>query len=162
MGANLMKLKLGVNEVPEVEEGETTYTVGKKLEETYGIFSMFSNYRKDFIANALAEDAADGIAALIKGDTVDVGKVFAKSSENITDKLHEFITQQQVEEVASRYGEYGIPTQAALQGKTLRTVNGRNIKKPKKGQKFKEYYGARRPSFMYSGLFEHSLKAWIE
>ena len=156
-----MKLNLGVIDVPE-PEGGTSYTVGVELEKQYGVFSMFANTYEKFIVETVAEDAADGLEALMRGESVSVNTVFATSGEEITNKMHEFITTQEVERVAPSYGEYGIPTQAALEGKTLRTAAGKTISKVRKGQKVKKVYGQRRPSFIYSGIFEKSMKAWIE
>jgi len=156
-----MKLNLGVIEVPEIEG--TTYTVGKDLEERYGLFSMFYNAHQQEIADLIAKDAAIGLEMMEKNMDVSVKSVFAVSGQTITDKMHDFLTTQEVERVAGRYGEQGIPTKAALEGINSRTVNGRTPKKIRKGQKFKKVVtGIRRPSFIDTGIFENSLKGWIE
>jgi hypothetical protein len=156
-----MKLNLGVIDVLE-PEGGTSYSVGVDLEKRYGLFSMFANAHEKDIADAIAKDAVDGLEAIMRGESVDIKTVFAESGEEITDQLHNFITSQEVERVATQYGEYGIPTQAALEGLSLRTSTGKAIGKARKGMKTKVVKGARRPSFIYSGIFEHSLKAWVE
>lgn len=157
-----MKLHLGVIETAEPEEGETTYTVGKTLERTYGLFSLMANNYETFIADTIGEDAAQGLEDIMNGQSVSVEKVFARSGQEITTKMHDFITTQEVERVAAKYGEQGIPTQAALDGLSLRTARGKTISRVRKGNKFKVVKGARRPSFIYSGIFEKSLIAWVE
>ena len=153
-----MKLNLGVIEVPE-PEGGTSYTVGKDLEERYGVFSMFYNTYEDFIAKELAADAGRALTNALNGNPP--SDPFLESTSEIDNKFHYFITSKEVESVAAKYGEQGIPTQAALDGLTLRTARGKTVGKVRKGQKFKKVQGARRPSFIYSGVFEASLKTWV-
>ena len=157
----MIKLHLGVIDVPEIEG--TTYTVGKVLEERYGLFSMFYNAHQQEIADLLAKDAAIGLEMMEQGAPIKVKEVFAVSGQTITNKMHDFLTTQEVERVAGKYGEFGIPTKAALEGINTRTVNGKTPKKIRKGQKFKKVVtGIRRPSFIDTGIFEASLKGWIE
>ena len=161
----MIKLGLGVIDVPEPYGDKSTYEVGKDLEKTYGLFSMFYNHEKDDIADWISKDAAVGLEMMMAGQPVEVSKVFAVSSEEITDKMHKFITSQEVERVAATYGEQGIPTQAALEGRSFRFAKGFTAKRQVKGIK-----GAGkaiqkrtpRPSFIYSGVFEASLKAEIK
>ena len=153
-----MKLHLGVIEVPE-PEGGTSYTVGKDLEERYGVFSMFYNTYEKFIAKELEEDAGRALTNMLNSNPI--SDPFGNATEEIDNKFHYFITSKEIEQVAGQYGEQGIPTQAALEGLTLRTAGGKTVGKVRKGQKFKKVQGARRPSFIYSGVFEASLKTWV-
>ena len=121
---------------------------------------MFYNTYEDFIAKELAEDAGRALINMVNGNPP--SEPFANSTAEIDNKFHYFITSSEVEQVAGKFGEQGIPTQAALDGLTLRTAQGKTISKVRKGQKFKKVQGARRPSFIYSGVFEASLKTWIE
>ena len=156
-----MKLHLGVIEVPEIEG--TTYTMGQDLEKRYGLFSMFYNANQQEIADLIAKDAVIGLEMAEKGMPISVKSVFAVSGETITDKMHNFLTSQEVERVAGKYGEEGIPTKAALEGINTRTANGKAPKRVRKGQKFKKVVtGVRRPSFIDTGIFERSLKGWIK
>ena len=157
----MIKLHLGVIEVPEIEG--TTYTVGKDLEKRYGLFSMFYNAHQQDIADLIATDAAIGLEMIEKGMPTSVKSVFAVSGETITDKMHNFLTSQEVERVAGKYGEQGIPTKAALEGINTRTLSGKTPKRIRKNQKFQKVVtGVRRPSFIDTGIFEASLKGWIE
>ena len=160
-----LKLGLGVIDVPEPYGDKSTYEVGKDLEKTYGLFSMFYNHEKEKIADWISKDAAVGLEMMMTGQDVDISKVFAISSEEITDKMHKFITSQEVERVASLYGEHGIPTQAAKDGLSYRFEKGVTAKRYVKGKlgKGKQVIKrAARPSFIYSGVLEASLKAEIK
>jgi hypothetical protein len=170
-----MKLHLGVIDVPEPygDPPKSTYEVGKELEKNYGLFSMFYNYEKEEITDWISKDAAVGLEMMLAGQPVDPKNVFAVSGEHITDKMHKFITSGDVENAAAMFGEQGIPTQAAIDGKSFRFDKGYTAKRWVKGKQLsgagKEYFKKKRadgkparPSFMYSGVFEASLKGWIE
>ena len=168
-----MKLHLGVVDVPEPygDPPKSTYEVGKELEKNYGLFSMFYNSEKEDIADWISKDAAVGLEMMMAGQPVNAAHVFKGSSKEITDKMHKFITTKKVEEVAATYGEHGIPTQAAIDGKSFRFKKGFTAKRQVKGLKGtgseyikrkKKDEASARPSFMYSGVFEASLKGWIE
>jgi len=160
-----LKLGLGVIDVPEPYGDKSTYDVGVDLEKRYGIFSMFYNVHEQEITDLIAKDAEIGLEMMLKGQSLDIPKVFAVSTEEITDKMHKFITSQEVERVASIYGEKGIPTQAALDGTSFRFNKGFTAKRQVKGLLGKGKAIKKRnprPSFMYSGVFEASLKAEIK
>jgi len=124
-----LKLHLGVIEVPEIEEGSTSYTVGKDLEARYGLFSAFANTYGEKIAKNLAEGAQGALETLLLGNK------------------------------AETVGLPGVPTQAALMGKSTRFKGKARRGARPKGQ---VTYGVRRPSFIDSGIFINSLKTWIE
>lgn len=151
-----MKLKLGVIDVPE-PEGGTSHSVGTQLEKNYGLFSTFADYDMQNIVNDLADAACGALETYENTGAVPVN-AFAAAGDSITDRFKKFITEGQVE----RMGIRGVPTQAALEGRTLRTKSGKNITKVKKGQQYKEFKGDRRASFVYSGIFEASLKVWVD
>ena len=151
-----MKLKLGVIDVPE-PEGGTSYTVGKELEEKYQLFSKFAEYDMSNIVKMLSESAAGALETMqITGQMPP--DPFAAAGEEITDSFKKFIQN----ETLASMGVPGVPTKAALEGRTLRTKGGKNVSKVKKGQQFKEIVGARRPSFIYSGVLQSSLKVWVD
>jgi len=151
-----MKLKLGVNEVPE-PEGGTSYTVGKELEENYELFSKFAEHDMDRITQALSESVAGALETMQMTGQVPKD-MFAAAGEQITDDFKNFIQN----ETLATMGVPGVPTKAALEGRSLRTKGNKVIKKVKKGQQFKEVVGSRRPSFIYSGILQSSLKVWVE
>lgn len=153
-----MKLKLGVIEVPEPQGDITSYDLGMILENKYGLFSNFYKYHEKDILKDIDDTFSKAIDSVMNGDTRSaVGSIFGVN-ERITDKLHKFITDREIEQM----GIPGVPTEAALLGLSLRTKGNKRIGKAKKGVKYKQVQGPRRPSFIYSGVFEASLKAWLE
>jgi len=160
-----MKLHLGVVDVPEPYDSKTTGQVGKELEEHYKLFSSFYDFKKEEIGNKIAEDAAIGIARLLKGENVTAANVFGPTSTFVTKEMQNFITSQQAESVARPTPPYTVPTLAALAGTSYRFNKGVTAKRYVKGQRglgvVKEQ-GPRRPSFMYSGVLEASLLGWID
>lgn len=153
-----MKLNLGVIEVPE-PEGGTSYTVGVDLEKNYALFSSFYDAHQQEIADLIAEDIARFGINVANGSIP--SDPFAETGSEVTEKLHKFITTREVESVAKPIFPLVVPTLAAQEGLTLRTSKGRSIRKYRKGMSTKEVKGSPRPSFMYSGIFEASLKGWV-
>lgn len=150
-----MKICLGVYDVPE-PGNLTSHELGEILEKKYTVFSAFADNNMQKIADHLSDSVAIAMENLAMG--IVPKDIFAPAGEQITQDMKKFISMQEIEKL----GIPGVPTQAALDGLTLRTKNGRAPKKVKSGQKFKKQYGPRRPSFMYSGIFEASLKGWVE
>lgn len=150
-----MKLLIGVIDMPE-PEGSTTFEVATKLEAKYGLFSSFAENNMPFITDQLMLDSSNTFAAILKGEPV--GDPFGDASNAITDRFKQFISNSEAETV----GLPNVPTQAALAGLTLRTKKGKAIGKVRKGGKYVRVYGSRRPSFIYSGVMESSLKCWVE
>jgi hypothetical protein len=134
-------LHLGVLDIPE-PQGNTTFGVGKILEDKYGLFSAFVENNDQFIADAIADDAAASLETfLLSGQLPD--EMLPEASGKISQRMKEFLSLQEVEKL----GLPGVPTKAALQGRSIR---------------FKQKRGPRRPSFIDSGVLEASLKAWID
>jgi hypothetical protein len=153
-----MKLHLGVIEVPE-PEGGTSYTVGLELEKNYALFSSFYEANEQDIANFIAEDIARATTNMMAGNPI--ADPFSKTNEEVTTKMHNFITSGDSEKFAKPIFPLVVPTLAAQEGLTLRTAKGKAIRRYRKGMATKEVKGTPRPSFMYSGVFEASLKGWI-
>jgi hypothetical protein len=132
---------LGVLDIPE-PQGNTTFGVGKILEDKYGLFSAFVENNDQFIADAIAEDAAASLETfLLSGQLPD--EMLPEASGKISQRMKEFLSLQEVEKL----GLPGVPTKSALQGRSIR---------------LKQKRGPRRPSFIDSGVLEASLKAWID
>ena len=145
-----MKLKLGVVEVPE-PNGNTSYGVGKILEEKYTLFSSYVEMHHKDIENELCE-ALVGAFETYQATGHIAKQPFDAAGQELSLGLKKFIYN---EELAGKVA--GVPTQAALEGITTRKV-GRGKK-----SKFKRTRtGIRRPSFIDSGIFEASTKVWIE
>lgn len=157
-----MKLKLGVIVVPEPSEfgdEKTTYDIGMILEKKYKFFTNFYKFHEKNIKEDIEKGVQEALEVLIVTKKSNSGIGGLKNiDQKITDRLHKFVTNREIETM----GIKGVPTEAALLGLTLRTKSGKVIDKVTKGMKYKEIIGDRRPSFIYSGVFEKSLIAWIE
>lgn len=155
MGIDL-KLKLGVVEVPE-PGGITSYGLGKILEEKYTLFSSYVDMHKKDIEHELCE-ALVGAFETYQATGHIAKQPFDAAGQELSLGLKKFIYE---EELAGKVS--GVPTQAALEGISTRTMNGKVPKKVRGGQKFKKVRtGVRRPSFIDTGIFEASTKVWIE
>jgi len=145
-----LKIKLGVIEVPE-PNGNTSFGVGKILEEKYTLFSSYVNMHQKDIEHELTQ-AIVGAFETFQTTGRAPKQPFDAAGQELTLGLKKFIYN---EELAGKVA--GVPTQAALDGVTTRKV-GRGKK-----AKFKRTAtGIRRPSFIDSGIFEASTKVWIE
>lgn len=148
-------------DVPE-PAGGTTGSVGTQLEENYGLFSAFYNHEKDEITELIGEDVNNAIASLIGGNGLPKS-IFGDSTSTIDHLFKDFLSTQEAERVlAPGVNGLPVPTKAALMGKSLRLKGGKKLRKVKKGQEYENIYGARRPSFIDSGVLEASFKSWVE
>jgi len=152
-----MKIYLGVIEVPEPYGSKSTYDVAKILEEKYTLFSSFVDNKTENIANHLAEGLEKAIAQMALG--VPFQNSINAGASMIEEDLKKWIYLQEVEKA----GIAGVPTQSALDGTNYRMkgISAKQYVKGKRGTVIKTK-NARRPSFIYSGVLEASLKAWIE
>ena len=135
-----MILHIGVIDVPE-PEGSTTGNVATILEEKYGLFSHFADSQIDKIAANLTESMLGALESTLQGHPP--SNSFAAATSQIDQDFRHFLD---IEEMA-KLGVPGVPTKAALMGKSIR---------------FKRKVGPRRPSFIDSGVLQTSLKSWVE
>ena len=153
MGA-IVILNLGVIDKPYAENAadphlvEMTSEVATKLERNYGIMQFFYNEHEQFIANALEESFADALQnALLGGPRAQDGAIFNQACANIETRFKQFLSNQEMDRKIG-----GVPTEASLLGISSRFKDRRN-KKKKRGP---------RPSFIDTGLYQSSFKAWVE
>ena len=135
-----MKLNLGVIDVPE-PEGNTTYGVGKILEEKYGLFSKFYESHEDKIVKNLTESLVGALETTLMGQHVE--DPFVAATDQIDQDFRTFLDLEQM----ATLGVQGVPTKAALMVKSVR---------------FKLKRGPRRPSFIDSGTLQTSFKSWVK
>lgn len=135
-----MKLHLGVVVVPEPSSHWDTYEVGTQLEKEYGLFSRFAQYNMNSIVKDLEESIGRAIDRLAEGRP---SEAFQMGTQRIEQSFREFLDN----ETMAQLGIPGVPTKAALQGKSKRFKGGR---------------GPRRPSFIDSGTLQKSFKAWVD
>ncbi len=144
-----MRLVLGVVDLPYVEaktpgQKGTPTTTGKVaaiLEAKYSVMGHFAELHAPEIAELLAISVQEALEALMMGAPASIDPFGAAMSE--TEQL--FRTYLDDEEIAQT-GQPGVPTGAAKGGVSSR---------------FKSQKGGRRPSFIDTGLYQSSFKAWI-
>lgn len=135
-----MIINLGVIDIPYDDEA-TTGSVAEELEENYGVMAGFVELHINEVAEAVTDSLAGSLESLMMG-----APLRANPFEGAMAKVEQgFRTYLDREEIAS-LGRDGVPTKAAIQGKSTR---------------FKRKFGPRRPSFIDSGLYQNSFKAWV-
>jgi hypothetical protein len=140
-------LHLGVVEQPYrsnkgKELGITTFEVAKHLEKKYGIMLKFYDVRQKEVIGSLEQSVARAVAYLIQGQRIDP---FGGATQKIQSAFRDFIVTKQAEGV----GIPGTPTGAALAGVNHRLAHPYAAGNP------------RRPSFLDTGLYLSSFRAWI-
>jgi len=119
----------------------TTAQVAGWLEDRYHVMEVF--YESDGgVMDLLRESVEDAMENLLMGAPVG-GNPFLEATSEIQSRFKKFISDQTME----RMGIPGVPTQAALLGRSSRLKKGR---------------GPRRPSFRDTGLYQSSFMAWVE
>ena len=124
-----------------VANGTSTGDVAEWLEENYAIMETFFERYQEQIAALLAESVAGGLESIMMGAPVELD-VFGEGMDGIKDLFQKFLDQKEMDGIA------GIPTQASLLGISHR---------------FKDKQGEPgRPSFIDTGFYVGSFKAWME
>ena len=152
-------LHLGVTEIPYANNPQlsakqrkkskastqTTGDVAEILEAEYHIMQIFFNLHDKGIAKDLESSLEGALENLLTGAPLG-GNAFAEAESEIEQRFKNFLTNREMETL----GYPGVPTQAALAG-----INHR-LKHPYKKS------NPRRPSFVDTGLYESSFKAWVD
>ena len=120
-----------------------TYEVAMILEGKYRIMEMFYNAHASEIAEDLAESYRGATVAVMNGADPATLNPAEEGTSGIEDKFKSFLTEGEMEAM----GIPGVPTKAALLGRSRRKAGGR--------------YGGRRPSFVDTGLYQSSFRAWL-
>lgn len=146
-----MILHFGVAEIPYAHQGskggkvssgeQTTGFVAEILEGKYHVMEQFFQNNQEKIAGALENGAAGALETLIAGGPVQ-SNPFAEATSSIEHSFKDWLARGEIE----RLGYPGLPTQAAIKGRSLR-------RKSKKGP--------RRVSLIDTGLYASSIKVWI-
>lgn len=124
--------------------GQTTADVAEILEDKYHVMGAFWRGHGDDVAGYMEQGLQQAVDALLAG-TARVENPFAAAMDKTTHDLKVFLSSQEAEKV----GIPGTPTQAALRGVNHRRRHPYRRSNP------------RRPSFIDSGLYEASMRAWI-
>jgi hypothetical protein len=147
-------LHLGVIDQPyDNSVGATTGMVAEILEDKYHVMEVFFESRVDEVIGALERSIQGAIDALDMGAPVENIDPFGGATGEIEAAFRHFLDSKEMESL----GIPGVPTQAALDGVSHRFKNPR-YKNTKGGKKVKR---APRPSFIDTGLYEASMKAWF-
>ncbi len=148
-----MILVLGVVDEPYADQGsETTGDVATILEDKYGLMATFAEMHESEIVESLEVGIA-GMLENIAAGAPAPPDLFLGSYGMIEHEFHNYLDYEEMAGVIN-----GVPTQAALDGKSSRF-------KKKKNRIVKTggiVYGARRPSFIDTGLLRSTFKVWIE
>lgn len=121
----------------------TTGDVAEILEAKYGVLDGFLFLHLPDIAEDMAESVAGAIDSLMAGAPVDKIDPFASGTSKIEEKMKDYLSKRETELA----GLPGVPTGAAQRGESKR---------------FKRHSGPPRPSFIDTGLYQSTLKAWVE
>lgn len=123
---------------------KTTGDVATILEDKYGVMEAFFDNKEVGIVGMLEESLAGALENIVAGGPPGFDP-FAGGLSKIEESFKDFLSSREAETI----GIEGVPTEAAKRG-----VNHR-LKHP--------YAKAnpRRPSFIDTGLYQSSMKAWI-
>lgn len=135
-------LHLGVIDVPYEEGSETTGDVAEFLEDRYGVMNFFFFMHKDQISDLMADSLAGSLENIMAGAPAPSDPL-AEAMSKIHELFVSFLDEQKMN------GQPGVPTLRAMMGISRR---------------FKEVDGGRepRPSFVDTGLYQASMRAWVE
>lgn len=139
-----MKLSLGVIEIPYDNTGKTTGDVAEILETKYHVMGVFGFLHLDDIARDLEDGAAANLENMLMGAPVSADP-YAGAMSKIEQRFRDFLSLGEM----NKFGFAGIPTAAALAGVNHRLAHPYAKANPS------------RPSFVDTGLYESSFKAWI-
>lgn len=138
-------LHLGVIDVP-YNNGASTGSVAVRLENEYGILEYFTHVKADEIAKELEKDLVDFIDDSLSGMAIH-SEPFASSCNKIESMFRRALTEQFMD--GSNFSGRPVPTMASLSGISHRFKG----KKNRRGV---------RPSFVDTGTYRQSFKAWVE
>ena len=138
-------LHLGVMDVPYAK-GTSTGGVAEILEQKYGIMEYFAYVKGDEIAKELEKDLVDFIDDSLSGRAIN-SEPFSGSCGHIERLFKRALTEQFMD--GSNFSGRPVPTMASLLGISHRFKG----KKNRRGV---------RPSFVDTGTYRQSFKAWIE
>lgn len=122
-----------------------TAEVARILEDEYGVMQTFVDLHMGGIANSLTQAVADSLDEQMMG-LPGSGAVYQEAMEEIQSAFRQFLDNEEY----PAQGNPQVPTQAALDG-----VNHR-LKHPYASDNLP------RPSFIDTGLYQGSFRAWPE
>jgi hypothetical protein len=138
-------LHLGVVDVPYAHSrrGVSTGDVATWLENRYHVFEHYWNLHQHDIAKHIETSLAGTITSLLAGAPPSIDP-FGSAVSHIEDGFKQMLSTKELD----RLGYPGIPTLAAQEGVSHRFKNPYKHRPP-------------RPSFIDTGLYQSSAKAWF-
>lgn len=150
----VVKLHLGVIDLPYAGAGTSTGDVAEILESRYDVMGDFAALHLPGIAESMAISVSEAIDSLLQGAPATIDP-FAGAMADIKKSFTQYLDDEEIVQT----GQAGVPTQAALDG--VRT----SLKKKKeiKGAKYRSRIrGTRRPSFVDTQAYRNSFIPWVE
>lgn len=138
-----MKLVFGVADIPYAT-GETTGEVALRLEARYHIMQRFAAAYDDVIREELGKALAEGFEVLQTSGRPPKD-AFAGAMAQIENRFRLFLDMRELDHA----GDPGIPTKASLRGVNHRLAKPYSPSNPP------------RSSFIDTGAFQNSMKAWV-
>ncbi|PIJ48830.1 hypothetical protein BL250_02275 [Erwinia sp. OLTSP20] len=135
----MITFHLGVIDIPYEDENTTTGDVAGYLESKYRIMQTFFDRHKNDIADLITKDMAAGLENLLAGASANRDPL-AESMSHIHNLFVAFLDNEEMN------GLPGVPTRRALLGISKR---------------FKHKKGNPRPSFIDTGTYQASMRAWV-
>lgn len=125
--------------------GVSTGDVATFLEDKYHVMEHFFELHGEEIAADLSESVAGALETALMGGPALDSSGLAAAMTKIEERFKRMLSEKELE----RLGYPGVPTKAALHGVSHR---------------FKHPYAKRgpRPSFVDTGLYQSSFKAWVD
>jgi len=143
-----MIISLGVIDLPyDDEKGVTTGDVAEILESEYGVMASFVDLHEADILDAV-ENALVGHMENMMLGAPPTDSPLAGAASTIEKEFRNYLDAEEMSQVAGIAGHSaGVPTKAALKGVSKR---------------FKRKRGARRPSFIDSGMYQASFHVEVK
>ena len=139
------KKRAAVRKLLGLRSAVTTGDVAEILEAKYHVMETFYELHQEEIGDLIVRSLAAKIETIQQGGYAGYDEPFAGATSVIEDEFKQFLSQKVMETL----GIPGVPTKAALAGVSHR---------------FKHPYAQRaaRPSFIDTGLYQASFKAWVD
>ena len=149
---DLVILHLGVIDIPYATDGTSTGDVAKWLEDKYSVMGNFAALHADDIQEFVEIAFAEAIENVLAGQPAQLAKPMNQATDDIKALFATYLNNEEIAET----GQEGVPTAAALAGKRTSFKKMKELKKPRRRAL------TRRPSFVDTGMYRNSFKAWTD
>ena len=157
-------LALGVLDVAYVGgngDQETTGDVAEILEKEYGVMEVFFEAKKDKVIGAVNDSLAHQIEALSQGAPLPFGgDIFLPEVESL---FRDFVTTREIEGITGQTEAARLGISHRFKNAQNKTVSPQDVVAGKGGAVKSVAVASRgsRPSFVDTGLYVASMKAWL-